>query len=84
VPDFNFASCCNNHDVHYWSGGTEDARKDADRVLRQCIADRGHPGLAQIYYGGVRVMGTPLFPTPWRWGFGWPFFHGYDRAEQSH
>lgn len=75
APDLDFASCCNAHDEQYWLGGTAESRLAADGELRQCIADHGHPGLANIYYFGVRVLGSPLLPTPWRWGFGWPYLH---------
>ena len=73
AADLNFASCCNQHDERYWSGGTPEMRRDVDRELRSCIAAEGHPTLSQIYYLGVRLLGTPLLPTPWRWGFGWPY-----------
>ena len=26
---------------------------------------------------GVRVGGSPYFPTTYRWGFGWPYPRGY-------
>jgi hypothetical protein len=26
---------------------------------------------------GVFVGGTPFLPTPFRWGYGWPYFRGY-------
>jgi len=26
---------------------------------------------------GVRVGGTPLFPTSFRWGYGWGYPRGY-------
>ena len=79
APDFDFAECCNRHDEQYWQGGEQQARLNADRQLRQCIAGRGHAVLPSIYYVGVRLGGTPLLPTPWRWGFGWPYLHGYQK-----
>src|SRR5258706_9019152 len=30
-------------------------------------------------YDGVRVGGHPVFPTWYRWGFGWPYKRGYAR-----
>lgn len=78
APDFNFASCCDQHDVRYWRGGSVDERAQADKTFGQCMAAKDHRVLAQLYYLGVRVGGTPYLPTPWRWGFGWRFPHGYD------
>jgi len=26
---------------------------------------------------GVRVGGSPYYPTPYRWGYGWPYARGY-------
>ena len=27
--------------------------------------------------GGVRVGGSPYWPTQFRWGYGWPYPRGY-------
>jgi hypothetical protein len=50
-----------------------------DRQFRQCIAERDHSILSQVYYVGVRLGGTPYLPTPWRWGFGWEYTRGYTK-----
>ncbi len=73
APDFNFAACCDAHDVVYWQGGNTEDRLKADRSFRQCIADGGRTALASVYYRGVRFGGVGWLPTPWRWGFGWNF-----------
>lgn len=73
VPDFNFSACCDAHDRHYWQGGSCAERRQADRELVQCIRQAGHPHLAPLYGIGVRLGGTDIWPTPWRWGFGWPY-----------
>lgn len=78
APDFNFARCCDEHDARYWRGGSAEERALADAEFGQCVAAKNHPVLARLYYFGVRVGGTPYLPTPWRWGFGWPYTHGYD------
>ena len=74
APSFGFDHCCIEHDRAYWLGGTSEERKAADLAFRDCIHSAGHPILAGIYYWAVRIGGTPLLPTPWRWGFGsaWP------------
>lgn len=77
VPDFNFESCCNDHDARYWRGGSAEQRAGADASFGQCVATKNHRILARLYYLGVRIGGTPYLPTPWRWGFGWPYPQGY-------
>lgn len=61
VPDFDFADCCDQHDICYCMGGNEDARVACDEALRDCIAGRGHPWLAELYYLGVRAFGRSFF-----------------------
>jgi hypothetical protein len=70
-------NCCVRHDIAYWQGGTEPQRLAADLALQQCVATAGEPKIAALMLQGVRVGGSPLFPTPYRWGYGWPFGRGY-------
>jgi hypothetical protein len=70
--------CCYIHDVRYWEGGTQQARKRADSALKACVLEAtGDEVLANLMYDGVRAVGHPVFPTPYRWGFGWPYERGY-------
>jgi len=80
-PDFNFRQCCVEHDKAYWRGGTCAERRAADQALKRCIADNDHGSLSSIYYASVRAFGSPLWPTPWRWGFGWPYGMTYTEAD---
>lgn len=70
-------SCCIKHDLSYWKGGTYQERLAADLALEQCVADIGEPKVARLMLAGVRVGGSPYFPTGYRWGYGWPFPRGY-------
>lgn len=73
-----WSACCVTHDLAYWRGGTAQERRSADRALRHCVLARsGRPGLAEAMYRGVRVGGTPLMPTAFRWGYGWGYGRGY-------
>ena len=65
---------CDHHDFTYWKGGTFADRLDADRQLKEDIKGTGHPLAASVAFAGVRVGGSPLLPTPWRWGYGWKQF----------
>jgi hypothetical protein len=70
-PDSEWQSCCVEHDMVYWCGGSAAERKVADSALRSCIASTGHAAMGAIMSGAVRFTGAYLFPTPWRWGYGW-------------
>lgn len=70
--------CCIAHDLAYWMGGTRDDRREADLSLRQCVADIGEAEIGEIMLAGVRVGGSPYWPTGYRWGYGWGYLRGYD------
>ena len=82
-PDGNFdrqqlwLSCCTAHDYAYWKGGTYAARVKADEALRQCVERLGEPAIGLVMQMGVRIGGSPFWPTTFRWGYGWPFPRGY-------
>jgi hypothetical protein len=70
-------ACCTAHDLSYWQGGTYKERVKADQELKYCVAKVGEPTVAALMLAGVRVGGTPYFPTSFRWGYGWPYPRGY-------
>lgn len=73
-----WCDCCFNHDIAYWRGGSEEERKQADKTLRACVLERtGDKALAEVMHEGVRVGGSPVFPTWYRWGYGWKYGRGY-------
>lgn len=69
--------CCTAHDFAYWQGGTYKQRLAADEALKECVADVGEPEIALLMLAGVRVGGSPFFPTEFRWGYGWPYLKPY-------
>lgn len=69
--------CCTAHDRAYWRGGTYDERRAADKALQRCVAGVGEPAIAALMLAGVRVGGSPFWPTRFRWGYGWPWPRGY-------
>ncbi|MDH5471702.1 MAG: hypothetical protein OEY87_00880 [Gammaproteobacteria bacterium] len=71
--------CCVKHDLAYWKGGSYDERMEADLSLRNCVAKVGKPEIADIMLAGVRIGGSPYFPTSYRWGYGWSFPRGYKK-----
>ena len=70
-------ACCTQHDVAYWQGGTYQQRLKADKALAACVVQVGEPEVAKLMLAGVRVGGAPLIPSPFRWGYGWPFPRDY-------
>ena len=69
--------CCIAHDLAYWQGGDAAQRSLADLALKQCVSRIGEGAIAAIMLAGVRVGGSPYLPTPFRWGYGWREFRGY-------
>lgn len=81
-----WCDCCFDHDLAYWRGGSREERKAADRALRSCVMERTkNQALAETMYTGVRLGGSPVFPTWYRWGYGWKYGRGYRKlkAEES-
>ncbi|WP_205702478.1 hypothetical protein [Inhella crocodyli] len=74
----DWCHCCVAHDLAYWQGGTVVEREAADAALRHCVTQAsGSEGLGRLMLAGVRVGGGPAWPTPYRWGYGWPAGRGY-------
>ncbi|WP_456403918.1 hypothetical protein [Thiolapillus sp.] len=69
--------CCYQHDLSYWQGGSKLQRLVADHDLEQCVKSIGEPTIARLMLAGVRVGGSPYWPTPFRWGYGWSYMRGY-------
>lgn len=73
-----WCSCCFEHDIAYWQGGTEAQRLAADNALSTCVKRKtGNQPLADMMLNGVRFGGHPIFPNWYRWGYGWPYGRGY-------
>ena len=80
ITGADWCSCCFEHDIAYWKGGTEADREAADRALQACVQEKtGDPILARAMYEGVQVGGSPYFYNWYRWGYGW----GYERKYQA-
>lgn len=82
-PD-RWTPACEEHDRTYWAGGSHRDRLNADRKLKASIKKSGHPFVSEIYFIGTRFGGSPYFPTPWRWGFGYPWPRAYQKHPKSH
>jgi len=69
--------CCVEHDKAYWRGGTREERLSADKALEACVASCGEPAIGGLMGKGVRIGGSPYWPTWFRWGYGWDYPRGY-------
>lgn len=79
VGTADWCSCCLQHDLAYWRGGTADERLQADEDLRRCVqAASGSAELGDVMFTGVRVGGTPFSIASYRWGYGWSKPRGYE------
>ena len=66
--------CCIEHDISYWQGGTKEQRRESDEALKICITEvTGDSALGQTVYDGVRAGGSPIYPSWYRWGYGWSY-----------
>jgi len=75
--------CCTDHDRAYWKGGTYAARLEADKALQMCVQEVGQPEIALLMLAGVRVGGSPLWPTSFRWGYGWSYMKWYGELTED-
>lgn len=75
--------CCVEHDKAYWQGGTVAQRAGADQQLKSCVVGVDQPWIGNLMLAGVRVGGLPYWPTPFRWGFGWPYMRGYEALTEE-
>ena len=74
----DWCSCCFEHDIAYWKGGTEEEREAADRALQACVVTKtGDELLGLAMYEGVRAGGSPYFYNWYRWGYGWEYGRNY-------
>ena len=70
-------NCCIRHDLAYWKGGTYKERVKADNDLKKCVENTGEKEISELMLAGVQIGGSPYFPTPYRWGYGWSYPGGY-------
>jgi hypothetical protein len=72
--EVDWRECCVEHDFAYWKGGTAAERLAADERFRECLLKKtGSPKFARLAYAGVRLGGSPHYPTDYRWGYGWTY-----------
>lgn len=79
-----WCDCCIEHDVAYWQGGNQKLKGQADIALRQCVLNKTDSSLlADAMYYGVTIGGLPIFPTWYRWGYGWSYGRGFQSLNKT-
>ncbi len=73
----SWATCCVQHDLAYWLGGTEKERLTADENLKSCIQQKANSIIGEIYFSAVRMGGRPHTWAGFRWGYGWNYVRPY-------
>lgn len=73
--------CCFSHDEAYWRGGFWRDRWNSDVKLYRCVRPASK-FWAVVMFIAVRIGGSPFWPVPWRWGFGWGYRGRYERREE--
>lgn len=70
-PDL-WKHCCIEHDLHFWAGGSIQARRRADRRIKECITEAGAPGIGKLMYLGIRLGAlSPFKIKKKKWGNAW-------------
>jgi len=77
----SWQSCCVEHDIAYWCGGTAEMREQADDELKRCVGERYHGWMGALMRPGVRAGGAPWIPAWWRWGYGHEYPAGYSASQ---
>jgi len=84
INEDDWCSCCFEHDILYWRGGTSEEREAADQELKKCVFEKTqNEALATLMYEGVHVGGSPYFYSWYRWGYGWDYERKYQALTQS-
>ena len=80
----DWCTCCFEHDILYWRGGTSEEREAADLELKKCVFEKTqNEALATLMYEGVHIGGSPYFYSWYRWGYGWDYERKYQALTQS-
>lgn len=78
-----WCDCCFTHDIAYWQGGNRKQKEQADEALRECVLQKTASRLlANSMYYGVKLGGSPVFPSWYRWAYGWRYGRGFQSLNQ--
>lgn len=69
-PDL-WKSCCFDHDLRYWFGGSEAEMLLADQKLRSCVTAKAGSFYGNLMYYGVRAGHFSPVKNKRKWSWGW-------------
>jgi hypothetical protein len=71
-------SCCEEHDLRFWGGGTKIQRQKADQDLKECVEQKAGKKIAEVFFRGVQLGSLSPFKLPSKkWGNAWFEAAGY-------
>ncbi|MAZ47866.1 MAG: hypothetical protein CME65_04845 [Halobacteriovoraceae bacterium] len=71
-PDL-WKSCCFDHDLRYWFGGSSADMLMADNKLRNCVTQKAGSFYGNLMYYGVRAGHFSPVKNERKWSWGWNF-----------
>ena len=69
-------SCCFDHDLRYWFGGSSADMLKADIKLRSCVTQKAGSFYGNLMYYGVRAGHFSPVKNERKWSWGWNFERG--------
>lgn len=76
-------SCCFDHDLRYWFGGSKGEENKADLVLKQCVAQKAGSFYSNIMYYAVRTGHYSPIKHRLKWGWGYASRDPYKKLTQE-
>lgn len=64
-------SCCVEHDLRYWYGGTESELDLADDQIKECVEKIAGKSWARVIYTGIRAGHYSPIKNKYQWSWGW-------------
>ncbi len=64
-------SCCVEHDLRYWFGGSSEDMDSADLRLKSCVKQIAGESIARTIYTGVRAGHYSPIKNKTAWNWGW-------------
>lgn len=77
-------SCCEEHDLRFWGGGTNSQRHQSDKALKACVEEKAGKKIAAIFFRGVQLGSKSPWKLPSKkWGNAWYSRAGYRELSTS-
>ena len=64
-------SCCVEHDLRYWYGGSDSEMDATDNHIRDCVERVAGASWAKVVYTGIRAGHYSPIKNKYQWSWGW-------------